>query len=132
MKALSISVALLVLLSACVTGPDYRRPQVDVPSDPRADDQRAVQWAEWWREFDDPLLAELAEQLMSNNLNVRLALARISEARAALGLAEAELQPMLSGQAGAMRQRSRSPLLPDGGAITYNQFNATGLLGWEM
>ncbi len=133
MKALSIAAVLLVLLSACATGPDYHRPPIDVPSDPRADDRRAVQWADWWQQFDDPLLAQLAERALSDNLDVRLALARVSEARAALGLADAERQPILSGQASAMRERSHSPLLPGGGgAITYNHFSAAGLLGWEI
>lgn len=64
--------------------------------------------ADWWRDFDDPILTELIEASARRNLDVRIAEARIQEARATLSGAAAELWPALSADAGVSYGRDRS------------------------
>jgi NodT family efflux transporter outer membrane factor (OMF) lipoprotein len=117
----------LVAGSGCAVGPDYRPPETKAPS--TWDGQNAVTPAhpskttldpvalvEWWTAFNDPILTSLVETAVGANLDVRLAEARIRQARAARGVAGAPLWPGLD--ASALYQRSKgSSEAAGGGAI---------------
>ena len=81
-------------MSGCAVGPDYHRPETKAPS--TWDGQNAVTPAnpskttidpvtlvEWWTAFNDPTLSYLVDMAVRANLDVRLAEARIRQARAA-------------------------------------------------
>ncbi len=67
---------------------------------------------DWWRSFDDPLLTSLVERALAENLDLQQAIARVSQARAALKGANAALLPsgQLSGQAGEAYQSLETPI----------------------
>lgn len=94
--------ALLMLNGCVVIGPDYRRPEIDLPQQwqPNASDP----FSAGWRVFDDPVLIELLEEGERNNLNLALAVARVDEARALVGRSNADLYPAI----GATINRSRT------------------------
>jgi NodT family efflux transporter outer membrane factor (OMF) lipoprotein len=76
-----------LILTACSVGPNYRRPEVPVPAtwieaQQKGVNARAAELVEWWTSFDDPLLNTLIERAARSNLDLRLAEARIREARA--------------------------------------------------
>ncbi len=114
-------------LVGCAVGPDYRPPETKVPS--TWDGQNAVTpvtpsktainpvtLVEWWTAFNDPTLSSLVEAAVRANLDVRLAEARIRQARAARGVAGAPLWPELD--ASALYQRSQgSSEVGGGGAV---------------
>lgn len=52
--------------------------------------------ARWWDALDDGLLTELVERALRHNKDMDAALARVREARAALGIAEAALAPSVN------------------------------------
>ncbi|MES1939538.1 NodT family RND efflux system outer membrane lipoprotein [Salinisphaera sp. T5B8] len=106
--------ALLLLavagLSACTLGPDYQRPDIDLPdsafdSTLLSKSQRQ-ELAYWWTRYRDPVLNELIDDALDDNLDVALQAARFREARAQLGLTNADLYPSISAQAQAARQKS--------------------------
>ena len=83
--------ALAVLLSGCMVGPNYHRPAESVPAAypqtlPGATNQPAQDLARWWRVFGDPQLDALIKQAALANLDLRLAQARVREARAQAGV----------------------------------------------
>ena len=57
------------LLSACMVGPDYRRPEIDIPSAWRVSDNEAAQITNiaWWDQFEDPVLSDLVRTALANN-----------------------------------------------------------------
>ena len=61
--------------------------------------------ARWWDALDDELLPELIVRALKHNKDMDVALARVYEARAALGIAEAGLSPAVS--LGGKTHRSR-------------------------
>jgi NodT family efflux transporter outer membrane factor (OMF) lipoprotein len=63
----------------------------------------------WWRAFHDPVLAELIDRALANNLDIAIAVARVREARAQERAARAALYPTLDAGLGAERSRSVSP-----------------------
>ncbi len=122
--------AVLLVAVSCAVGPDYQRPQTEVPaawegvappvpSEPSVATARPVALVEWWKAFDDPTLTSLVERAVSANLDLRLAEARIRQARAARGVAAAGLWPTVN--ASATYQRSLS-----GGARGSGITTATG------
>ncbi|MBS1208811.1 MAG: efflux pump, family, outer rane lipoprotein [Proteobacteria bacterium] len=95
------------LLSACASvGPDYRAPAPVVPTDWHASPvgtSRTASLAGWWRQFDDPVLSGLIEAALIHSPDLRTAQARLREARARTGLADAAQYPSVDNALGAKR-----------------------------
>jgi multidrug efflux system outer membrane protein len=116
-----------VMLTGCAVGPDYRPPATKVPQNwdgqavvspgqPSKTTTNPAQLVEWWKAFDDATLSSLVEMAVRANLDVRLAEARIRQARASWGVAGAPLWPQVD--ASALYQRSKgSSEVGGGGAI---------------
>ncbi len=108
-RLLVLSVLLVLVLPGCaVVGRDYHAPQPDLPAAfPSAGDgtspRTAHPLAAWWTSFGDRHLDDLVERGLTANHDLRLALARLEEARATLGIAEAALGPSIDAQAGVTR-----------------------------
>jgi NodT family efflux transporter outer membrane factor (OMF) lipoprotein len=107
------------LLDACAVGPDYVRPAAPLPTEfhgQKALDQRsAVDKADlvrWWKGFGDPQLARFVELALAQDLDLAQASARVLQARAGLGAANAALLPSgnASGQAASAYQSVETPL----------------------
>jgi NodT family efflux transporter outer membrane factor (OMF) lipoprotein len=110
-KPLAASIALL--LSGCMVGPDYHRPQVSVPAtyrelpgwtqaEPAADGPKG----QWWTAFNDPLLNELEPQVEVSNQTVRQDYANYQEALAEVKVARSGLFPTIGVTGSATRARS--------------------------
>lgn len=124
---LSLTAFGLIIATGCAVGPDYRPPETRTPS--AWDGQNAVtpvtpskttldpvSLVEWWTAFNDPALSYLVDTAVRSNLDVRLAEARIRQARAARGVVGAPLWPQVGGS--ALYQRSKgSSEVGGGGAI---------------
>ena len=118
LHASRIAAALLAagLLSACGalgTGPKYERPTLAVPDSlahvtpaGSASSAPEVDWQNWWKGFQDPVLDALLAEAHVQSQDLALASARIAEARATLGQNEANLYPTLDLNASATRNRS--------------------------
>jgi multidrug efflux system outer membrane protein len=122
------------LLTACKVGPNYRRPELDVPDHWSAGGQsafessirsRAVRDAvpgdAWWRVFGDATLDRLVESAARQNLDVAQAELRIAESRAQRDVAAAPLFPTVNGTGFAARTR-----LSDNGIGTAFSGNSSG------
>jgi outer membrane protein, multidrug efflux system len=68
----------------------------------------AAALADWWRRFDDPLVAEMVAQAQRSSPTLAQALARLREARAAQRGAEAQRWPAVNGLALAQRGAAAS------------------------
>jgi NodT family efflux transporter outer membrane factor (OMF) lipoprotein len=107
-----ILAALLLALAGCrAVGPDYTEPEWSDPdlSDLKThagSDISAKELALWWQVFDDPVLTNLVERALCNNLTLADSLAQIREARARLGMSKAGLLPEVD--AGGSYQRFRN------------------------
>jgi NodT family efflux transporter outer membrane factor (OMF) lipoprotein len=107
----------LLLLGACAVGPDYRKPEMEVPGAwKEAADWKPAQPADtqpkgrWWEAFQDPILSGLVEQVEVSNQQLQAALARYNQARAQVEIARASLFPALGYSADASRaKRAASP-----------------------
>ncbi len=117
-----ITISAFVLLTGCMkVGPDFKKP--DMSSQIRESYQHAPSDVEtgkitdrWWAAFNDPDLNQLAENVLSGNLDIRKALAVISETRAYFVQSRADRFPSLSLQGEVRRHR----ILPGIESDVYN------------
>jgi len=119
-------------------GPDYQRPAANAPATFRFEDKAAqdVANAQWWRQFDDPALNDLIQSALADNLDVKIAAARIEEFLGRYGVTRSQLFPQVSADLNVARQRiSREPLptpVPSTVNPNFTSYQATLLASWEL
>jgi len=110
-----------LLLGGCMVGPDYTKPSAPMTSTfKEADGWKAAQPSDhlprgqWWTIFDDPDLHTLAAEVATANQNLKIAEARLREARALVRFNRAALFPTISAGAGAssIRDSANQPFRP--------------------
>jgi NodT family efflux transporter outer membrane factor (OMF) lipoprotein len=118
-KHILAAVMVTGLSAGCAVGPDYVRPNVAMPDQflgqTAVDHRQAAASADlvtWWTGFDDPQLTRFVTLALEQNLDLAQAAARVSQARAGLGAANAALLPSgnVSGQAARVYQSVETPL----------------------
>jgi multidrug efflux system outer membrane protein len=122
-------------LIGCAVGPDYQRPDVAVPqSFTEGNPQGPPSNARWWTEFHDSTLESLIARAVQGNLDVKIAAARIREARAARGIAAAALLPQVGASASYTRAKleGSSPLAKLAGPSARDIFEAGFDASWEL
>jgi multidrug efflux system outer membrane protein len=103
--------ATAILLAGCTVGPDYHRPDVPVPPEfrGRAPDApigtESLGDALWWQIFQDETLQSLIRTALVENYDLRIAAARVLEARAQVTIARSFQFPDVSGSASARYER---------------------------
>src|SRR6266853_6330386 len=90
-----------VALSACMVGPDYRRPEVDVPAAWRLGPTEAgeISNVAWWEQFQDPVLSDLVRTALENNKDLEIATANVDQAFAQYGIVRSAQFPQVNGGA---------------------------------
>ena len=105
--------------SGCAVGPNYKRPDVSVPASYRgqtdnsaAKSNPALGDEAWAKVFQDQELQGLIRAALQNNYDVRIAAARVQEARAQLGITRADQFPTLSagGNINSQRDSASGPI----------------------
>lgn len=102
--------AITSCLSACSLVPDYMRPETAMPDHWKGGevslaDEATVEEA-WWTRFGSKELNALETQALAHNNDLRAALARIEQLRAALAIAGAPLLPAVDASGSASRSDS--------------------------
>jgi outer membrane protein, multidrug efflux system len=87
----------------------------------------------WWQVFGDPVLDQLMDEALTHNADVALAAARVLEARAVLGQANAERWPAVTIAGSASRQVDSvaAGQSPDAG-IERDSFSVQGVVTYEL
>ena len=155
--------ALLGLCAGCTVGPQFVPPTpqapahwsaraMSSPSEPQPMSvvtEQSAQQPAWWAAFNDPLLTSLAQRSLESNLDLRVAVLRIQEARAQRDVTAAGYWPTLSAEAAFSRQRlsDTTPTgalfnsvgnlrLPGGAGLSipnpYNQYQLSADASWEI
>ena len=104
--ATAVLVTLALGLPGCLQGPTYSRPPVETPPDWThaapgplvADASGNEPEADWWRAFKNEELTQFVERALAQNHDVRRAVSRVIEGRAAVTTAGAGRYPQLNVQ----------------------------------
>src|SRR5437867_390876 len=156
-SAFGLRVSALALLVGCKVGPDYKRPEATtiptaytgatnvVSTDSGATNvwkvaqpQAQLPKGNWWEIFGDADLNDLERQASAANQQLKVAVARLDEARAQMDVTRAGLFPNISLSGSYTRQRTspNTPLSTTGAAAgqsaTFNDFLVPLSLGYEV
>src|SRR6185369_9125103 len=156
-RFLGLSLLSAALVTSCKVGPDYKRPEATtipaaytgatnvVATDAEttngwkiAEPQAQIPKGNWWEIFGEAELNELENQASAANEQLKVAVARLAEARAQMDAKRAGLFPNISLSGSYTRQRS-SPNAPlsttgtaSGRSATFNDFYVPLSLGYEV
>jgi NodT family efflux transporter outer membrane factor (OMF) lipoprotein len=134
----------LVLLTGCTVGPNYHRPQTQIPPTFRAPEplppSQAASLADlkWWEVFKDQSLHNLIRTALVQNYDLREAVARVEEARANLQITRSDQFPQLAASGGVTADRiSRNGSTPLPASLVPSQTRTFGeaslsLLSFEL
>jgi outer membrane protein, multidrug efflux system len=99
MRGLVASALLLFLSAGCTVGPKYKRPALQPPTNyytEQATSEQSVADLAWWELFKDPALQALVREALKNNYDLQLAVARVEQERALLGVTHSQYYPQIS------------------------------------
>ncbi|HEY7759760.1 MAG TPA: efflux transporter outer membrane subunit [Burkholderiales bacterium] len=123
--------------AACTVGPNYTRPETDAPESWRVDYEQAAEVANtrWWQAFGDSALDELVDIAVRENLDVRIASARVDQFLGALNTTRSQFYPQFDYSAEASRNRASEvgqPALPAGSDRNYSLYTAALGASWQI
>lgn len=141
-RLLSLGV-LGVFLAGCAVGPMYKKPEAKVPQKWQASQETIAvsqtgDLTRWWTTFNDPVLNDIVERAVKSNLDLRLAEARIREARAVRGVTESDRWPSIDASASQSRSRTseKQPRSASRGGVSggkeYDTYQAGFDASWEL
>lgn len=140
----TLTLLLALALTGCMVGPDYHRPDAEVPAAYKeagdwkpAEPGDAAARGNWWEIYGDSELDSLVAQVEISNQNIVLAAAQYRQALALLGVAEASYYPTLGAGLDVGRGQGSSPSSSIGtstvtpGSPIYNIVRPTLNANWE-
>jgi multidrug efflux system outer membrane protein len=130
----------LAIFASCAVGPDYKRPEINSPATFRGEGMNtnaALAEMAWWQVYQDETLQALIREAFTNNYDLRIAAARVVQARAVAMQARSQFVPSASygGTVGRGRNFFLGSGFPNGGstvdsaAVTLNAFWEVDLWG---
>ena len=103
------------LFAGCTLGPDYERPELDVPieyREPKISGESIANLA-WWELFQDKQLQLLIETSLEENKDLGIAFSRIEEAYAAVTIVRSDQFPTLDAVANVGRGKQSEEIFPN-------------------
>jgi NodT family efflux transporter outer membrane factor (OMF) lipoprotein len=133
-----ITVLFIIIFAGCALGPDYQRPEQELPENYRQSDDRQRQDTEKvsfavrnWREiYQDEQLQWLIETGLADNLDLAVARSRVREARYYLAVSRSALFPQLD--LAAVAEREGKSGFTSSSSGPENTLALEGLLSWEI
>ena len=131
-----IGLCSLVFMGGCAIGPNYQRPAVDAPGSFRfaaSPSTNSFGDLPWWEVFKDPILLELITTAVTNNYDLRRAIARVEQARNLAVAARAPLFPQVGYGGNVGRGRNalfNTPAGLNGATESYAAANLNAV--WEI
>jgi NodT family efflux transporter outer membrane factor (OMF) lipoprotein len=144
------AIVLSGLLAGCAVGPDYQTPDTALPvafltqpadKEPASGGASPDRW-QWWRTLRDPQLNSLIERALQNNLDLKIALDRLQQARLQLVVIGSQALPEVNGGAGGgvgtgtdeTKGRASQTLRSADNATGFKSINQIGGLDaeWEI
>jgi len=131
LKAICLSLILALLVAGCMVGPSLEAPVVDTEEQFRFDSiagDSMINLA-WWEMFGDPLLDTMIYLALEHNQDILIAMSRIEQAYAVLGMSKADLYPAFGYNVGAAYGKpDAAGTGTDPGAL----YNITPSVYWEL
>jgi outer membrane protein, multidrug efflux system len=124
--------------TGCAVGPNYKRPNVDVPAAYRGaenadvvkDSPASLADQKWWEVFRDQELQKLIRTALQQNYDTRIAAMHVIEAQDQLGVTRANQFPFVT--AGGSGTSLRNPATGPIPSYTFTYGRVTGTASWDL
>src|ERR1051325_7368676 len=114
---------ILCLFPGCAVGPNYKRPDIQSPTEFRGDrspTNSSFADLDWWHVYQDTNLQALVREAFTNNYDLRIALTRVEQARALAMQARSQFVPSIDYRGSVGRGRNvvlGSPFFNSGNTV---------------
>jgi outer membrane protein, multidrug efflux system len=131
------------LLAGCMMGPNYHRPAIDAPAAFLYEPAQAAASinAQWWTQFEDPVLDQLIAEGLANNKSIKIAAANVQQASALVISTRSQLFPQLGYSGAGARYKfsgtgstglTQDPSAPSIASNPTNVYQALVGASWEI
>jgi len=127
-KVIAVALLPVLLVNGCTVGPKYKRPTFQPPATFYTEQQAtSVSAADqgWWELFKDPVLQGLIHDALQSNYDLQLAVSRVEQERALLGVTRSQYYPQVAYDGNISGQQS--PIIAN---HTYYSYSFTTF--WEI
>ncbi len=137
-KLIIILLLLLILFYGCAkVGPNYKTPDYQMENSWKNIDDPAIiptkaEITEWWKVFKDPILSEYINQAAKSNLDLKIAVARVNESKARLGVVSGGKYPTVGINGNITNGQQSEHIYGTGSGVNKTFFNAGFDAGWEI
>lgn len=132
---LALLAGVSLLAAACAVGPNYKTPAtapvVLQNAAPAVVSTAANPEASWWRAFGDPTLDALVGDALAANLDLKVAVARLDEARALFRDARLDAAPRITASGGYSASEQQQPGFTDQ-RVEVDTYRAGFDAAWEL
>jgi multidrug efflux system outer membrane protein len=129
-------VSFILLFGGCMVGPNFQSSNPAALTDYRYDSLEMANTdsalnIKWWELFEDPVLDTLIITGLRENKDVLIAMSRIDQSKAVVGVTKADYWPQFGYSAGAIRGNVLAGIPTEGGTAT-DLYTGFGTLNWEL
>jgi outer membrane protein, multidrug efflux system len=137
-RIISLAVGAMIggWLTSCAVGPDYKRPNINSPGVFRGENVASTNsFADlaWWQVYRDEALQALIREALTNNYDLRIAMARVEESRAVAAQARSQFFPNVNynGSVSQGKNYEFAGVFPNGGNTSGSAVAALNAF-WEV
>lgn len=128
----SILLASILLISGCSLTPHLEVKLPELPKELVKSETNTSIDATWWNAYNDSTLNALIEEALINNDDYKIAISKLGEAEALLGLKEAERYPNVNLSSSVNRQKTSGESNQPYAKAIYNTYQLSGSAGYEL
>lgn len=124
----------VLLLTGCLMGADYKRPDINMPTKFSYEDQKEIKaftMNNWWDNFNDKTLDEIVNISIKNNWDMLIATERIYQSLAVVDKEGAALLPQAGLGSYIARKQTGQNNVPTAKGI-YDELGVAGGAFWEV
>lgn len=134
LKRDALAAVVAAALAGCAVGPDYARPEVELPKDLAPAQSSAAIAERWWSLFGDPVLDALVEEALTANRDLAAAAQRIEQVRAQFVITRSGQFPAvgIDGSASRDRYSEMSAFPPPAGSAESETYRLVLRASWEL
>lgn len=129
-----IFIGSIVILAGCAVGPKYSRPETKKPETYAQTAMRSdsITNMKWWDVYQDSALRKLIDTAIVQNLDLKVAIARVEQSKAILGFNKANMAPFFDYTAKGRASEFRD--VSEGAGVTFpnNSIALLGNVSWEI
>jgi len=134
LKPVALATLVAASLAGCAIGPDYARPEAELPRDFAVPQATVAMPERWWTLFGDPALEALVDESLAANRDLAAAAERVEQVRARFVITRSDQLPAVGIEGSGSRDRysEMSAFPPPAGSLESSSYRLALRASWEL